>query len=180
MNERQYLALLESANVDQLSELLRRPSVEEERVLALHFGEERLARLRRLALGAKRRGPKRGNAVVLHGTMGGELTVYPKEHSEQQVWLNIPRIVFGALGWLRMTPQLTSENDVRPTGILKKWYAEMLLGLAADQWNVQPFSYDWRLDLAETADALQRRAAHHARDAEPRLVCHPAGHHGRN
>jgi hypothetical protein len=157
MNERQYLATLESANTDQLCELLRRPSVEEERVLAIYFGEERLARLRRLALGARRRGPKRGNAVVLHGIMGGELTVYPRGESDKRIWLNIPRIVFGALDWLRMTPQLTSENDVRPTGILKKWYSEMILGLAADQWNVQAFCYDWRLDLAESADALRAK-----------------------
>ncbi len=38
MNERQYLAGLESANADQLSELLRRPSVEEERVLYFSAG----------------------------------------------------------------------------------------------------------------------------------------------
>jgi hypothetical protein len=157
MNERQYLARLEAADPNQLSELLRRPSVEEERVLAVYFGEERLARLRRLALGAQRRGPKRGNAVVLHGIMGGELTVYPRGESDKRIWLNIPRIVFGALDWLRITPQLTSENDVRPTGILKKWYSEMILGLAADQWNVQTFCYDWRLDLAESADALRAK-----------------------
>jgi pimeloyl-ACP methyl ester carboxylesterase len=176
MNERQYLAVLESANADQLSELLRRPSVEEERVLALYFGEERLARLRRLALGAQRRGPKRGNVVVLHGIMGGELTVYPKGQSDQQVWLNIPRIVFGAIGWLRMTPQLTSENDVRPTGILKKWYSEMLLGLAADQWNVQSLFYDWRLDLAETADALRVKIdGWFGANAPVNLVAHSMG-----
>src|SRR4051794_29304229 len=127
MNDRQYIATLESANAEQLSELLRRPSVEEERLLAIYFGEARLARLRRLALGAQRRGPKRGNAVVLHGIMGGELTVYPKGQSDKQVWMNIPRIIFGAVALLRVTPQFTSENDVRPTGILKKWYSEMLL-----------------------------------------------------
>ncbi len=155
MNERQYLAALESANTDQLCELLRRPSIEEERILALYFGDERLARLRRLALATRRRGPKRGNVVVLHGIMGGGLTVYPKAQSEQEIWLNIPRIIIGAVGWLRITPQFKSENDVRPAGILKKWYSEMLLGLAADQWNVQPFSYDWRLDLVEVSDALR-------------------------
>ena len=155
MNDRQYLAALESANTDQLCELLRQPSSEEERVLALYFGDERLARLRRLVLATRRRGPKRGNVVVLHGIMGGGLTVYPKAQSEQEIWLNIPRIIIGAVGWLRITPQFKSENDVRPEGILKKWYSEMLVGLAADQWNVQPFSYDWRLDLADVADALR-------------------------
>jgi pimeloyl-ACP methyl ester carboxylesterase len=176
MNERQYLAELESANADQLSELLRRPSIEEERVLALYFGEARLARLRRLALGVQRRGPKRGNVVVLHGIMGGELTVYPKAQSNQHIWMNIPRIVIGAIGWLRITPELTSEYDVRPTGILKKWYSEMLLGLAADQWNVQPFFYDWRLDLAEIADLLRAKIdGWFGASAPVNLVAHSMG-----
>lgn len=88
MNDRQYLAALESANTDQLCELLRQSSREKKRVLALYFGDERLARLRRLVLATRLRGPKRGKVVVLH--------------------------------------------VVRPAGVLKKWYSEMLVGLAAD------------------------------------------------
>ncbi len=155
MNDRQHLARLESANTDQFSEILRRPSVEEERLLALYFGEERLARLRRLALSAQRGVAKRGRVVVLHGIMGGELTVYPKPDSAVRVWLNFARLIFGAVRWLGVTPEVTSQYEVRPTGILKKWYAEMLLGLAADRWDVRAFAFDWRLDLAHSADALR-------------------------
>jgi len=60
MNERAFLTQLESANVDELSELLRRPSPEEERLLEVYFGPERFSRLRSLALGAQRRGRPRG------------------------------------------------------------------------------------------------------------------------
>ena len=135
--------------------ILRRPSADEQRLLEVYFGAARLERLRRLALSGARRGPSRGNAVVLHGIMGGQLTVCPQNQASQSVWLDLPRIAIGALGWLRMTPELGSQFDVRATGILKKWYSEMLLDLAADRWNVQAFWYDWRLDLAKHC----RRAA---------------------
>ena len=176
MNEREYLALLESANAEELSQLLRRPSAEEERLLAVYFGEARLARLRRLALSGPRRGARRGNVVVLHGIMGGELTVFPPNKSSQGVWLNFLRIAVGAVGWLRMTPEPRSQFDVRATGILKKWYSEMLLGLAADQWNVQAFWFDWRLDLAESADALRKQIDGWFGPGEPvNLVAHSMG-----
>ena len=176
MNEREYLALLESANAEELSQLLRRPSAEEERLLAAYFGEARLARLRRLALSGSRRGARRGNVVVLHGIMGGELTVWPPNKSSQGVWLNFLRIAIGAVGWLRMTPEPRSQFDVRATGILKKYYAEMLLGLAADQWNVQAFWFDWRLDLADSADALRKQIDGWFGPGEPvHLVGHSMG-----
>ena len=176
MNEREYLTQLESANAGELTQLLRRPSAEEERVLAAYFGEARLARLRRLALSGPRRGVRRGNVVVLHGIMGGELTVYPQSQSSQGVWLNFLRIAVGAVGWLRMTPERKSQFDVRATGILKKWYAEMLLGLAADQWNVQAFWYDWRLDLADSADSLRQQIDRWFGPTDPvHLVAHSMG-----
>ena len=84
--------------------------------------------------------------------------VCPQNQASQNVWLDLPRIAIGALGWLRMTPELGSQFDVRATGILKKWYSEMLLELAADRWNVQAFWYDWRLDLAELPTRCEHRS----------------------
>jgi hypothetical protein len=155
MDERAFLTRLESANTEELSQILQRPSPDEQRLLEVYFGAARLERLRQLALSSARRGPQRGNVAVLHGIAGGELTVCPRNQPSQHVWLNLPRIAIGALGWLGMTPELKSKFDVRATGILKKWYSEMLLNLAADRWNVQAFWYDWRLDLADIADTLR-------------------------
>ena len=157
IDERAFLAQLESANTDELSQILRRPSADEERLLEIYFGAERLQRLRSLALGARRRAVAKGNVVVLHGIMGGELTVFPTNQNSQFIWLNFPRVAIGAVGWLRMTGKFESQFDVRATGILKKWYSEQLLGLAADGWNVQAFWYDWRQDLAQIADSLRQQ-----------------------
>src|SRR5947209_16747761 len=111
MNEREFLAQLERANTDELAQILRRPSPEEERVLETYFGGERLQRLRGLALTSQRRGVSRGNIIVLHGIMGGELTVYPQNQDPQFIWMNIPRLVIGAVGWLRMTQDFKSVFD---------------------------------------------------------------------
>jgi pimeloyl-ACP methyl ester carboxylesterase len=176
IDERAFLAQLESANTDELSQILRRPTADEERLLEIYFGAERLQRLRSLALGVRRRAVAKGNVVVLHGIMGGELTVFPTNQNRQFIWLNFPRVAIGAVGWLRMTGKFESQFDVRATGILKKWYSEQLLGLAADGWNVQAFWYDWRQDLAPTADSLRQQIDRwFGPDADVNLVAHSMG-----
>ena len=50
IDERAFLAQLESASTDELSQILRRPSADEERLLEIYFGAERLQRLRSLLL----------------------------------------------------------------------------------------------------------------------------------
>lgn len=179
MNERAFLALLESANADELAQILRRPTADEERLLEVYFGTERLQRLRGLALATQRRGlraPAKGNVVVLHGIMGGELTVYPNPQSSQFIWMNIPRLAIGAAGWLRMTANLHSQFDVRATGILKKYYAEQILGLTYAGWNVKTFWFDWRQDLAGIADHLhQRITGWFGPSADVHLVAHSMG-----
>ncbi len=176
IDERAFLAQLEAANADELSQILRRPSVEEQRLLEIYFGAERLQRLRSLALATQRRAVARGHVVVLHGIMGGEMTVLPVNAPSQFIWMHIPRLIRGAAGWLRMTPDFSSQFDVRPTGIIKKYYAEQLLGLAGDGWNVKPFWYDWRQDLARIADVLRKFIdTNFPQDAAVHLVAHSMG-----
>ncbi len=176
INERSFLAQLESANTEELLQMLRRPTADEERLLEIYFGAERLQRLRSVALGTQRRALRRGNIVVLHGIMGGEMMVFPANQNSQFIWMNLPRLAIGAAGWLRMTPELRSQFDVRATGILKKYYAEQILGLAAVGWNVQAFWYDWRQDLATIADTLRQQIdGWFGSDAAVNLVAHSMG-----
>jgi pimeloyl-ACP methyl ester carboxylesterase len=176
MNERTFLAQLESANTEELTQILRRPTADEERVLETYFGADRLRRLRSLALSTRARALRMGNVVVLHGIMGGELTVFPPNEDSQFIWLNFLRIVLGAVGWLRMTQNFESQFDVRATGILKKWYSEQLLGLAQEGWTVKAFWYDWRQDLARIADSLRRQIDEwFGPDAPVNLVAHSMG-----
>ncbi len=176
MNERDFLAQLEAANTEELAQLLRRPSAEEERLLEIYFGAERLRRLRQVARSSQRRALSRGNVVVLHGIMGGELTVFPANEKSQHIWMNIPRLVRGAVGWLRMRDDFSSQFEIRPTGMIKKYYAEQLLGLAAGGWSVLGIYYDWRLDLALVADGVRRQIDSFFGPTAPvNLVAHSMG-----
>ncbi len=131
MNERVFLAQLESANADELAQILRRPNADEERLLEVYFGAERLQRLRGLALTTQRRGLRavsKGNLVVLHGIMGGELTVYPNAQSSQFIWMSIPRLAVGAVGLvahdagssfaIRMSAPPASSRSITPNKFL--------------------------------------------------------------
>ena len=176
MNERAFLAQLESANTEELTQILRRPTADEERVLEIYFGRERLQRLRALALRTQLRAKPRGNVVVLHGIMGGEMTVFPEKESAQYIWLSYPRLAIGAVGWLRMTPEITSQFNIQATGILKKYYSEMLLELSAERWDARAFWFDWRLDLEKSAAALAQQIDSWFGDSAPvNLVAHSMG-----
>src|SRR5262245_15817171 len=123
IDERALIARVEAADADELIKILQRPTAEEERALRVHFGDLRYERMRSLATQAyTTRGPEKrvkGNAVVLHGIMGGELTVN-EPGTSQQVWLSVPRLIMGAIGWLRCSPEGPSLFDVQATGMLKK------------------------------------------------------------
>ncbi len=175
MNDREILARLEAASPKQLDALLRRPSEAEARVYRAYFGAARYDALRRKTLGNRgaTRAAKRGNVVILHGIMGGELTL--RDHGRDKgIWLNVLRLAFGAVDWLRMKDG-KSIYEVRATGILKKWYAEQILELSYD-WNVQTCWYDWRRDLDELADDLRAKIdGWFGADAPVNLVAHSMG-----
>jgi pimeloyl-ACP methyl ester carboxylesterase len=153
MNEQAFIDRVEAANTQELIQILTRPSADEDRVLRIHLGADRYERLRHLALRSGRRGAKKGNVVVLHGIMGGELTVMSSGKPDH-IWMKFTKLIFGGAKWLKMQEDGTSAFDVRATGILKKWYSELLLGLA-QEWNVQAFWFDWRRDLTDSADKLR-------------------------
>lgn len=175
MNDREIIARLEAASPTELAGLLRRPSESEARVYRVYFGNKRYEALRGTTLTTRGAKPaaKRGNVVILHGIMGGELTVRDSG-SDKLVWMNIFRLAFGAVDFLRMKNG-KSVSNVRPTGILKKWYAEQILGLS-QEWNVQTYWYDWRLDLNEIADDLHSKIVNWFGDDTPvNLVAHSMG-----
>ena len=140
-----------------------------------YFGPARYDALRRRTLGQRgaSRAAKRGNVVILHGVMGGELTVRD-DGDDKQIWMSVWRLALGGLDRLRMKDG-NSLFDVRATGILKKWYAEQIMEFSYD-WNTQTYWYDWRRDLDETADDLRAKIdGWFGADAAVNLVAHSMG-----
>ncbi|MBD0371836.1 MAG: CHAT domain-containing protein [Pyrinomonadaceae bacterium] len=187
-NEKAFIAQVEAADTKELAELLRQPTREEEEALRTHLGPERYQRMHSMALKrnvsrslARSRGQsaERGNVVAIHGIMGGELTATDRKGSSDQIWVKALKIMNGWLGRLRLGDDGRSEYDerydVRASGIMKRYYGELLLSLS-EKWNVRAFWFDWRKDLKLAATDLEAQIDGWFKDGEPvHLVAHSMG-----
>ncbi len=181
-NEREFISQVERANPEELANLLIRPSLQEEKALRAHLGDERYQRMHSMALKRKvSRGatttPK-GNVVVIHGIMGAELSVSSGGPGDL-TWVNVLRILRGWLDRLRLSDDGRSDANskftVTATAIMKRYYGEMLLALS-ENWNVKDFFFDWRKDLDLAADALNLRIGSSFDDGAPvHIVAHSMG-----
>lgn len=147
----------ETAPLPDLLRVIRRPGPEEAAALKTWLGPARYERLRQQVLAPAKRGearPARRNVVVLHGIMGSELTVR-KGNDSDLVWVHLPRLAAGGISRLRMRQDGTPETDSHASDMMRKYYLEMLAGLAPDH-DAEPFWFDWRRDLNESADQLAR------------------------
>jgi hypothetical protein len=181
-NERSFISQVERANPDELANLLIRPSIQEEKALRAHLGDERYQRMHNMALKRKStRGAEaaqRGNVVVIHGIMGAELSVSSGGPGDL-TWVSAFRILRGWLDRLRLSDDGRSDADpkftVTATGTMKRYYGEMLLALS-DNWNVKDFFFDWRKDLNLAAELLKEKIDKSFDDKAPvHIVAHSMG-----
>lgn len=180
-DERAFIRRVEAAAVEDFAKILARPTLEEERALRAYFGDERYSRLHAAALRrVSRRGMRapKGNVVVIHGIMGGELTAH-RGGASDLIWVKALALLGGKVKRLRLSEDGRSEADpqyqVHASGILKRAYGELLLELA-DEWNVRAFWYDWRKDLTLAAADLEAKLRiWFGHDAHVHLVAHSMG-----
>lgn len=164
IDEREYIHRFNAAEPSELVSMLLNATEEEVRVLRTYLGDDRYARMRDQALTATTsRAAKKGNVVVIHGIMGGELTsTTTATRSLDKLWLNYVQLVLGRFNRFRLDAAGTTEVDARisvaATAMLKKYYGELVLTLARD-WNVCEFWFDWRKDIRASAKQLAARAA---------------------
>ena len=159
MNVEKFVAAIERADALKLAAMLRRPSAEETVILRNHLGVERFERMHRLAeasLARAEAAEPKGNVVVIPTLLGSELTAFSPGGGQEPIWFNMRRLLADGIDRLRIeeagSPG-TDGEELRPTGVLKRYYGELLLALAG-RWNVQSFPYDWRRDLNESARCL--------------------------
>lgn len=180
MRAERFVATLERADALRLAEILSRPTAEETAVLRSHLGAERFERMHRLALATLARAgaaePK-GNVVVIPAFFGSELTAFSPGGGQEPIWLNVRSLAADGLDRLRINDLANPEPDgdeLRPTGVLKRYYGELLLSLAA-RWNVLSFCYDWRRDLGECAQTLAKWLEKKLPGKPVHLVAHGTG-----
>ena len=174
MNERELIGSVEAADAAEFARILRAAGSEESRVLKTYFGESLFERLLSLAGESAVRGTIKGNVVVLHGMLGGELTLYEQEFLQKRIWISIRRLLFGIFQRLRVAAH-ASDDRIEATGILKRYYGSQLLDLRNRGWNVRAFWYDWRLDIDSLARRLQDRVAEWFPGQSVHFVAHSMG-----
>jgi pimeloyl-ACP methyl ester carboxylesterase len=118
--------------------------------------------------------------VLLPGLMGSALARLAATGPGLPIWLDFLGLARGRLGLLRLDADGTGPADGRSrigaTGVLRKYYAELMIELNAVGWIVHDFAYDWRLDLDASADALARRIDEWCPGGEPfHIVAHSMG-----
>lgn len=164
IDEREYIHRFNAAEPSELVSMLLNATEEEVRVLRTYLGDDRYGRMREQALTATTsRAAKKGNVVVIHGIMGGELTsTTTATRLLDKLWLNYVQLVLGRFNRFRLDAAGTTEVDpkisIAATAMLKKYYGELVLTLARD-WNVCEFWFDWRKDIRASAKQLAARAA---------------------
>jgi len=182
-DERAFITRVESASTEEFANILTHPSVEEEKALRAHLGDQRYQRMHGMALkrniSRSLRRAKKGNVVVVHGSMGAELTVGSSEGgSGELTWVNAFRIMRGWLDRLRLSDDGRSEFNPRypvsASGIMKRYYGELLLALA-ENWDVQAFWFDWRKDLDLAANELNVKIDARFGSEPVHIVAHSMG-----
>lgn len=154
---------LENADTEALVQLVMKPGEDEERVLRTYLGSNCYQRLHSLAvrremMRSARAARSKHNVVVIPGMLGSELSMSTTHDIVERIWLNPRRIVAGQLARLQLDATGLRELDatctVHATGIMKRYYGELILTLA-ESCNVHLFWYDWRKDLQIAAAQLQ-------------------------
>lgn len=182
-DERAFIARMESADVDAFADFLEQPTQAEEEALRSYFGNDRYRSMHRLALRRHRSSEDErraaGNVVVIHGMLGSNLSVEDRNGNSVHVWPNVAEIANGQLMRLKLARDGLDDDvpgdHVRATGIIKRYYGEMLLTLAGS-WNTHAYYYDWRKNLDIAADRLYAQMANWFDDDEPvHLVAHGMG-----
>src|SRR5262249_9839031 len=127
-DEREFIARVESASIAELAQILARPTAQQERTLRVHYGDERYNRMHELALQqtATSRGfrsePSRGNVVVIHGIMGGELSS-ASPTSSMLIWVNMWRLFRGWLERVQVNDDCrTGKYTIRPPRVITADY----------------------------------------------------------
>lgn len=148
----------------------------EEELLEQELGSELLLRVKRQARRVSR-GAERGRVIVVHGIMGSLLDVVDARGDSDRVWANVLRLANGRIADLELADDGQPKRRnlrVQTAGLHRKTYLALLLELDRE-WEVLPFAYDWREDIARSADQLAGEIARFGSGRPVHLVAHSMG-----
>ncbi|HEX2123535.1 MAG TPA: hypothetical protein VHL59_18030, partial [Thermoanaerobaculia bacterium] len=118
---------------------------------------------------------------MIHGIMGGELSSRGVVSAAvDKIWLNYVQLFLGRFNRLRLKEDGETEVDphvtVSATGMIKKYYGEIMMSLQQQNWNVCQFYFDWRKDIRVAGRQLAAKAAQQfGAEAKFHIVAHSMG-----
>ncbi len=130
------------------------------------------------AASRNRRGERRGKVIVLPGIMGSLLDRVDRRGDAERVWISITRLIGGGMEDLQLTVPdglpTTPGSSVRTAGVHRGTYLPLLTELDAE-WEVRPFAFDWREDMAKSATRLEAEVRAFGAGGPVHLVAHSMG-----
>jgi hypothetical protein len=145
---------------------------EERRLLEVRLGPGGVDRLQASAQ-RRRRARSRGRVVVIHGIMGAQLDVVDASGVAELVWVSYWPLLRGRISDLAVDGAGHSVNRIALPGLFPD-YLPMVTHLA-EEWDVLPFAYDWRLDIDASARALAARVREWTHGEPVHIVAHSMG-----
>ena len=128
------------------------------------------------AASRSRRGERRGKVLVLPGIMGSLLDRVDPRGDTERIWISITRLIGGGMEDLTLTVPAglapTGASAIRTAGVHRGTYLPLLTELDT-QWDVRPFAFDWREDIAKSAARLEAEVR--AFGGPVHLVAHSMG-----
>ncbi|HEX6107113.1 MAG TPA: hypothetical protein VFZ26_16105, partial [Gemmatimonadales bacterium] len=170
-------AALDRGNTALARDMLFRLSDADRRALITLLGAEPTERLYRSARRSSR-AIKRGRVVVLPGITGSELVADYADGKRRLLWIDFLNLILGralaALGLTAAGGPVDPAVRISPRGFVLGWYLNLVTSLQ-NEWEVLPVSYDWRLDIDHSANALAARIEQWAQGTPVHIVAHSMG-----
>ncbi len=185
MEKQESEAEIAKMNWRKVREVLQKPQTRgesispQEKNLREYFGDELFHDLRELSEPKRATETRKelGNVVVLPGVMGSHLSVVETDgEDEDHIWVSLWRLVKGDMKRLKLLPDgKTNSNGetVRATSLIGWYYA-----LALETLQAEPFPYDWRVSVCDTADKLKEFIEENLKDGtfDPSKPVHFVAH----
>ena len=117
-----------------------------------------------------------GRVVVIHGIMGARLDVVEPDGDSDRVWVNVWRLFDGRIADLELLDGVRPRDprkQVRVAGLLPEYLP--LMAELDGRWKVQPFAFDWRLDIDDSAARLAETIRAFAKGEPCHIIAHSMG-----
>jgi pimeloyl-ACP methyl ester carboxylesterase len=168
---------LAAGDLERVRRALRDLDGAGQEILAERIGARQTAQLVRGAQrGRAARGTLQGRVVVIHGIIGACLDVCDRRKKCVRVWVSKWHLFNGRIADLALADGTHPRDpgiEVRVAGLFPE-YLPLIMKLK-ERWEVEPFAFDWRLNMDDSATKLAETIGRFAQGGPCHIVAHSMG-----